>query len=258
MAQKKTGQAWGRQSIAIDAGKGDFEREDADLRGIIVECIRDRRESQRMCMNYTEGLISKYAQQLDTYAVQLSHAMDSQLKVIEVLERLKSDALQRDLAMRKAAVTERNQERMVETFIPIVPALANRLMGAGAKGKIDKSELGPEEKMILELFDSIPADQMLKIGSHLSLPQQTALMELNNSKEEGKVALLRTGVEAFCRSLDEKQVEEIAPLLSERQRELFFAIAGGALKQNETEQGKVDQKVDDMKNGKMREEEMPS
>lgn len=249
IACREAGQQWGRQVLVIDGGAGSFDTDDVTIKGLMVEMIRDRRDMTRMTLSYNESLFDRMQQQNDMMAQQIVRADEIRLKMFEVLENLTTEKHRRDLETRRAAHNERSRERMVESFVPLVPALMNKFVGhtSGKPAELSAAPAAAPTDPVSLFVKSITQEQVGKIFPLLSPSQQGALVELSEAAE-GKRPLVfgPEMITSLVKSLDEKQVEKILEVLDDSQRTVFFDLAMKVSRDEEKEKAELEARAKDI------------
>lgn len=177
----KEGKRAGRHAISIDAGAGTLGQEDATIQGVLIECLRDKRDVMRMAFAHREEIDRRQDQMLALFHQQAAKSEEQRIKTFEVLEELISHKAERDLATRKADMEHRSTARMMEAFAPLIPAAANRLLGT-ATGTT--APLGPE--MLGEFLRSFSVEQLAEIATKMNPMQQAAFFEIVELADKAK------------------------------------------------------------------------
>ncbi len=176
----RDGKRWGRHSIVMDAGGAPaFGTDDANMAGIIVELIRDKRAVTQMAFAHTDAMFLRQGQMLELTQKQLVNAEEQRIKVFETLEQLIDNKAKRDLDASKQASDQRTQAKMIESVTPLIPAALNKLLGF-ASGK--PNLLGG--KALTQFMKSLTEDQMVTIAQTLDPAQQAALFQIAEAAEE--------------------------------------------------------------------------
>lgn len=176
------GKRWGRQAILIDAGGGaSFGAEDASMAGIVVECIRDKRDLMRMSIAHTDNIMARMQTMLDMQAKQLIAVEEQRVEIFRVLEDLTQNRHARDLANKAQEADQKTTSRLVEDLVPLFPALVNRLAG---KRTGDPLTMAPE--MVASLLGSLDEGQIEKIASALHPMQAAAFFEFMQAAAAAK------------------------------------------------------------------------
>lgn len=131
LAARKEGSPdlWGRWAFVLDAGSGNFGEENATLAGIVVECIRDKRDVTKMALGYTESLFARFQQMLEFHGAVAAKAEEKHMAMLELMENLVSHQDDRKLKHAEMELHALTTKRMIDTFTPLIPAAANRLLG---------------------------------------------------------------------------------------------------------------------------------
>lgn len=178
----KEGKRLGRQALSIDTGRhGEFSLDDANAQGVLIECIRDKRDIMRMAFAHQEELFKRLAQQLELMASEKKAVEEMRLKMFDAYEYVLSGKSEREIHTMKAQSEAKAVGRMVEAFVPLLPAAANRLL---SKATGQKAPLLPESlKSLLGSFDE---EQLSNILPHLKPAQQAALLEIMSANAEAE------------------------------------------------------------------------
>ena len=182
----RDGKRWGRHPIVIDTGIGNagtFGVEDANLQGIVVELIRDKRLMTTVMVGQADNMMTRMQAMLDLQAKERLEVENQRIKIFEILEDLSQHKHERDITARRVEVEARASDRMVEGFMPMVPMIANKLLG---KATGETLPLGGE--MIGSLLASLDEKQIQAIMSTLDPMQAAAfisfMQETAKLKEE--------------------------------------------------------------------------
>jgi len=171
----REGKRFGRHPIVIDtgigSGSGSFGVEDANLPGILVELIRDKRLMMTMMVGSFDNMMGRMQTMLDLQAKQLIETEKTRIQGYEVVEDLIQHRHDRDIAAKRQSSDERAQDRMVETFVPLASVVANKLLG---KATGEAAPLAPE--MMGALLESLDEKQIEGIMSTLNPSQATAFL----------------------------------------------------------------------------------
>lgn len=180
----KNGQRLGRCAVSIHTGKsGEFSLDDANAQGVLIECMRDKRSIMAMAFAHQEELFKRLGQQLEMMSAEKKSVEESRLKMFDTLEFLLSNKSQREIETMKASTEAKATARLVEGIVPLLPAVATRVLG---KATGTKNPLGDES--IKALLSSLSEEQLEKIAPHLTQAQQVAMMEIMVHAQEAEEA----------------------------------------------------------------------
>lgn len=174
--------------MVIDVGgAASFGVEDANMAGIIIELTRDKRDIMRMCLAHTDSIMARQQTMMDMQSKQLIAIEEQRVKIFEVLEDLTQNRHARDIAAKEAETNAIAQRRLTEQFLPLLPAMANRLLG---KSTGDSAAMAPE--MVNGLIESLDEEQLQKIASALHPAQAAVFFEFVESMVKAKEERART------------------------------------------------------------------
>lgn len=175
------GKVWGRHAFVLQAGAGNFAEENATLAGIVVECIRDKRDMTKMALGYTENLFGRFQEMLEFHGAVAAKSEEKHMQMLSLMEELISHKDERDTKRRENELTAETTRTMVRTFAPLIPAAANRLLG---KFTGTPAPLG--DHAMREFLKSFTPDQLAYFGERMTPEQLAAFSEMISTigKEE--------------------------------------------------------------------------
>lgn len=159
---------WGRHAFVLSAGAGNFAEENATLAGIVVECIRDKRDMTKMALGYTENLFGRFQEMLEFHGAIAQKSEEKHMEMLSLMEQLISHKDERDLKKRENELTAETTRTMVRTFAPLIPAAANRLLG-----RVTGTPAPLGDHVMREFLKSFTPEQLAYFAERMS-PEQLA------------------------------------------------------------------------------------
>lgn len=149
----------------------DFEGgEPPNMRGAFAQVMRHNEVLQRQVSVVIESMRQSIIAKDQTIA----KLEERRWQVWEELEEARTMRHERDIEMQKERSKEERKERMLNTVMPMVPVVANKLMGKRALPE----EKHPMVEMIKEAFAQMTPDEIQRVAAVLPVEKQIVLFSL--------------------------------------------------------------------------------
>lgn len=192
------GKQWGRLGFVIDAGPNTFENEDATVRGVLTEVIRDRQFALQKVEERTESIFGHFQETLQVMSLQIRESESLKLKLFELISDLSNHKAARDRDDAKLAMEIDQNRHMVESLKPLLPALATRLMGPGNEAAQFEAKQNLEAEAMKGFLTSFDQRQVEAILPTLNPMQATIFMqalEQATKEQEAKDSAFRNSIQ---------------------------------------------------------------
>lgn len=149
----------------------DFEGgEPPNMRGAFAQVMRHNEVLQRQVSVVIESMRQSIIAKDQTIA----KLEERRWQVWEELEEARTMRHERDIEMQKERSKEERKERMLNTVMPMVPVVANKLMGKRALPE----EKHPMVEMIKEAFAQMTPEEIQRVAAVLPVEKQIVLFSL--------------------------------------------------------------------------------
>ena len=183
----------------------------------------------KQVLPWAHQLMSRQEQTISRQAAEIESLYAERRKNVILHERVVQQSHKRQLQLRKVIFWEKKKE---EAASIIFPMLAPLFMAAAGK-QLPSGQATKESVTFEHFINSFTDEEQLMALQARMKPQQMpaigAIVMAVKNKQPINAVVLRE----FLKSIDEPQMESIKEVLSEEQRNLFFAAVAGFMKEHE-------------------------
>lgn len=186
----KSGKQWGRFPFTVDAGDAQFDTEDASVRGLLVEAIRDKREAYAMALTHTQSMFERFETFVNTLAKQVEAGEEIKLKCFELFAQLSDNKAARDREDEKLRLEVETQRHLIESFKPALGLGLAKILGPASPTNVGEknAEMISDAAQLMGVLESLSEQQFGEIFPKLNMTQQAVLLELAQKRTAAREA----------------------------------------------------------------------
>lgn len=163
----------GERSLQGPGERGLMPTEPMTEKGLAAVATRHSEALHRMLCSGFAGMIENQGRTIEKLSNLVDHLMERHVQIVTQSEELLDRKAERDVMNLRENVKARNLERIMDTVVPILPTIVNKVVGF----RILPENVAPELEQVRLLLGSLNQEQLGKIAEALEPTQSIAFLD---------------------------------------------------------------------------------